>query len=181
MFKRAKQIHSLRRGCATMIATVFIVCVTLAALLLPAFKAIANDMVHIMPFAGQWRGQGQLNLVSGKSEAIRCRLNLDVLPHLGEASQSMRCVSTANEVLIRTNVKVDGRIIDGSWRETTTGVHGTLVGRIRDQTSRFTMSGPKVEAALTSTVRNDVQSVSIEGQLGEIRNLKIELRRTGKR
>ena len=131
----------------------------------------------LSPFAGYWHGGGSLVLDTGKTEQIRCRVEVTLREEGKEAVQAIQCASTGRDVIIRSFLTLDGPRLKGTWMDTSRGAQGTLDGRVRGATVSLTMSGPDVDAALTATSAGAHQDLSVSGALGPIRKISVRLKR----
>jgi hypothetical protein len=112
------------------------------------------------PLAGNWVGSGTLTM-SGTRERIRCRA-IYFVSSGGEALQQiLRCASDNFIIDVHSDVvEIDGKL-SGTWRETSSGVNGSLSGIVRGGAIRGFISGLGVTASLSLVTRGRSQYASI--------------------
>ncbi len=111
-------------------------------------------------FAGNWAGNGTLTM-SGTRERIRCRAIYFVSSGGESLQQILRCASDNFIIDVHSDVvEIDGRL-SGTWRETSSGVSGSLSGVAHAGTIRGLISGLGVTAALSLITHGRSQYASI--------------------
>ena len=112
------------------------------------------------PFAGNWAGNGTLTM-GGTRERIRCRAIYFVSSGGESLQQVLRCASDNFIIDVHSDVvEIDGRL-SGTWRETSSGVSGSLSGVTRGGAIRGLISGLGVTASLSLITRGRSQYASI--------------------
>jgi hypothetical protein len=143
--------------------------VPLAVAVLISLSALQGNAAPAGPFAGMagsWSGVGSITMAGGGQEQLRCRANYRV-DGSGHAMQlGLRCAS---------DVQSDGRGVSGSWSETTRNVSGTVSGRVSGDHIQVVARGDSFSASLSLVTRGNRQSVAIQPQGSEIREVAITL------
>lgn len=129
----------------------------LAALAVPMSGSYAGPF---SPMAGIWTGSGILT-VSGARERIRCRAIYFVSAGGESLSQNLRCASDSYYVDVNGDLVERGGKLSGSWRETTSGITGTLSGVVRGPIIRGIISALGFNAPLSLLTRGRSQHVLI--------------------
>ena len=142
------------------------------ALLSPALAAGPFD-----PFVGEWRGDGVVTTDDGQQAPLRCKV--EVLAEVGErASQALRCASTGAVIIINASMRLEQQegqpVLVGSWSNDR-GKAGGLTGKIDNQSVDVMLLGDDVEAQMISALDGCRLQVTIEGKLGKIANLQVNL------
>ncbi|MCB1478839.1 MAG: hypothetical protein R3D43_11040 [Tepidamorphaceae bacterium] len=145
-----------------------------AHLLLPA-PAFAEGPFD--PFVGEWRGDGIVTTSDGQQAPLRCKV--EILAEVGErASQALRCASTGAVIVINSSMRLEQqdqeKVLVGSWSNDR-GNAGGLTGKIDSRSVEVMLAGEEVEAQMISAIDGCKLTVAIEGQLGKIANLRVDL------
>lgn len=134
-----------------------------AGIFVAALMSLIGDPCLAGPFsplAGNWAGNGTLTM-SGTRERIRCRAIYFVSSGGESLQQILRCASDNFIIDVHSDVvEIDGRL-SGTWRETSSGVSGSLSGVARAGTIRGLISGLGVTASLSLITRGRSQYASI--------------------
>ena len=150
-----------------------------AGVLLLSLTAFAQGGGPFAPLAGQWTGDGSINMTSGAKEKIRCRASYDVLEDGKNLQLNLRCAGDSYNFDLRGGAKANGGTISGSWSESTYNASGNLTGRVVSDKVDVTAKSASFSVNIQLTTRGDKQSVVIKSQ-GEntaIAGATINLRR----
>jgi hypothetical protein len=96
---------------------------------LGATDALADGVFS--PFAGNWRGNGRISDVNGKSESLSCKSKLAPAPDGIAMSLGLVCASDSYRVDFHADLYTDGQNLQGTWSETTRNATGNVRGLIR--------------------------------------------------
>ena len=129
------------------------------------------------PFVGEWRGDGIVTTNDAQQAPLRCKV--EVLAEVGDrASQALRCASTGAVIVINASMRLEqqgtDKVLVGSWSNDR-GKSGGLTGKIDSRSVDVMLMGEDVEAQMVSTLDSCRLQVTIEGQLGKIANLQVNL------
>jgi hypothetical protein len=111
--------------------------------------------------AGQWSGNGTIELSDGTREPIRCKAAYDALDR--SLQLNIRCASESYGFDLRSSVKYSsGGNLTGTWSEDTRNFAGTISGRASGDRFQVAAQGPSFSANLTVITHGDRQSVVIQ-------------------
>jgi hypothetical protein len=124
----------------------------------------AQSPASFEKLAGQWSGNGTIDLSNGAQESIRCRAAYDVLEQQNSLQLNIRCASETYNFDLRASAKHSAGAISGTWSESSRNVAGTISGKAAGDRFEVLAKGPSFSAHLTLITRNDRQSVIIQSQ-----------------
>jgi hypothetical protein len=129
--------------------------------------------------AGQWSGNGTIELSNGTHEPIRCRAAYDVLEQHIKLQLNIRCASESYSFDLRASAAYAAGAITGTWSEATRNASGTISGRADGDRFQVVAKGPAFTAVLTLITRGNRQSVTIQSQDDKtmVKGASIALRR----
>jgi hypothetical protein len=132
------------------------------------------------PLAGQWTGDGAIQMSDGAKEKIRCRASYDILDNGSNLQLNLRCAGDSYNFDLRGGAKANGGVITGTWSESTYNASGNLVGRVSGDKIDVTAKSSDFSVNLALTTRGNRQSVSIKanGLSTAIAGATISLRRS---
>jgi hypothetical protein len=134
-----------------------------AGIFAAVLMTLAGDPSYAGPFspmAGNWAGNGTLTM-SGTRERIRCRAIYFVSAGGEALQQILRCASDNFIIDVHSDVvEIDGKL-SGTWRETSSGVSGSLSGVARAGVIRGFISGLGLTASLSLITHGRSQFASI--------------------
>lgn len=141
--------------------------------------AHAQGSAPFQKLAGQWSGNGTIDLSNGAHEPIRCRAAYDVLEQQNSLQLNIRCAGASYNFDLRASAKHAAGAISGSWSESTRDVAGTISGKADGDRFAVLAKGPSFSANLTLTTRGDRQSVVIQSQEAQtaVKRASISLQR----
>ena len=125
--------------------------------------------------AGLWSGVGSLTMANGGQEQLRCRATYHVGGNGSEIQLGLRCASDGYNFNLVGDVESDGRVVSGSWSETTRNASGTVSGRVSGDRIQVVARGDMFSAGLSLVTRGNRQSVAIQPQGTEISQVSITL------
>ncbi|MBI3705109.1 MAG: hypothetical protein HY244_14980 [Rhizobiales bacterium] len=114
--------------------------------------------------AGQWSGNGTIDLTSGAKEPIRCRASYDVLEQQSSLQLNIRCASETYNFDLRASAKNAAGAISGTWSESSRNVAGTISGKAGGNRFEILAKGPSFSAQLTLITQDNRQSVIIQSR-----------------
>jgi hypothetical protein len=143
--------------------------IVVAILLLSVSAAAARNRgpKEVDPFvrlAGAWAGTGtgSANLAAGPFERVACTVAYVPAGTL-RLHIAMGCTSGNERVQIEADLSREGRHVEGTLVERSSGVPGTLSGTVDPDRIEAVVSGMGVSASLSLTMRGDVQTVTLRG------------------
>jgi hypothetical protein len=156
---------------------------TLCSAILLSLQALsvtcqAEAAAPFSSLAGQWSGNGTINLSDNRREPVRCRASYDV-PSNSNLQLNIRCASDSYNFDLRGSANYASGAITGSWSEASRNISGTLKGTAGGERIQVIADGPAFSASLTLTTRGDRQSVVIQSQKPDstVTSASINLRR----
>jgi hypothetical protein len=134
------------------------------------------------PFSGLegiWGGNGTVTYSSGTKERLRCRVQYTVASNADSLSQALRCASDSykfqiNAIYIHQNGNITGR-----WDEKTLEISGTITGHASEGHIAGNLHGPGFLAQVVVDTNGSAQTVTIASEGQEIRQVAIEVRKSG--
>ena len=141
----------------------------------------AQGSASFEKLAGQWSGNGTIDLSNGTKEPIRCRAAYDVLEQQSSLQLNIRCASETYNFDLRANAKNAAGTISGTWSEASRNVAGSISGKAGNDRFEVLAKGPSFSAKLTLITRSDQQSVTIQSQEANsaVKRASISLQRGG--
>jgi hypothetical protein len=132
-------------------------------LLVPG-AGLAQSHLPFEKLAGQWIGNGTIDLSDGTHEPIKCRASYDVLDQLRSLQLNIRCASDSYQFNLLANAKYSAGAISGSWSESTRNVAGSISGKAAGNRFEVTAKSSAFTASLKLTTHGDRQSVLIQSK-----------------
>jgi hypothetical protein len=133
------------------------------ALWLSAYGAgHAQGPAPFQKLAGQWSGNGTIELSNGTEEPIRCRAAYDVLEQQNKLQLNIRCASQSYSFDLRASADYAAGAITGTWSEATRNAAGTISGKADGDRFQVVARGSAFTASLTVVTRGNRQSVTIQ-------------------
>ena len=124
----------------------------------------AQGPAPFQKLAGQWSGNGTIELSNGTQEPIRCRAAYDVLEQQSNLQLNIRCASESYSFDLRASATYAAGAITGTWSESTRNAAGTISGKADGDRFQVVAKGPAFTAILTLVTRGNRQSVTIQSQ-----------------
>ncbi|MCB1474367.1 MAG: hypothetical protein KDJ68_16195 [Rhodobiaceae bacterium] len=125
------------------------------------------------PFVAAWHGSGTVKAFDGQTAAVRCKV--DVTTEVGErASQELRCASTGYVIVVNASMRLEADAVVGSWSNDR-GKSGGLKGTVSADSVDVMLVGEDVDARMLSVLDACKLTVTIEGKLGKISHLQVDL------
>ena len=124
----------------------------------------AQGPAPFQKLAGQWSGNGTIELSNGTHEPIRCRAAYDVLEQQSNLQLNIRCASESYSFDLRASATYAAGAITGTWSEATRNAAGTISGKADGDRFQVVARGPAFTASLTLVTRGNRQSVTIQSQ-----------------
>lgn len=129
------------------------------------------------PFAtlvGSWSGSGQVRLVDGKTEAIRCRASYTNKEGGAGLGLSLRCASASNKIEMLANLSYTSGDISGSWEERSYNATGSVSGFATASKLNLSITGG-VNGSMLVSVNGRAHSVSIKTDNPTLKGVDISL------
>jgi len=114
--------------------------------------------------AGAWSGDGNVSMVNGMRESLRCRANYDVAGDGNTLRLQLQCASDSYKFMLSGEAVARGGEISGAWSESSRNASGTLEGRATRDRIEAVARGANFSASLALSTRGKRQSVTIEPQ-----------------
>jgi len=177
----ASAIKCLGFALAFTLALGFTACGAAQAQRTTSGAALSQGASPFSPLAGQWSGNGTIDLANGASEPIKCRAAYDVLDQQTNLQLNIRCASGSYNFDLRGSAQLSGGTITGSWSESTRNAAGTISGEASGDRFQVTAKGPSFTATLTMVTSGDKQSVVIQAEDAQatVKRTSITLQRAG--
>jgi hypothetical protein len=163
-------------GETAMQRTAFILAVALAA----GGAALAQSASPFDRLAGQWSGNGTIELAGGNKEPIKCRAAYDIPNNPNNLQLSIRCASDSYNFELRASANYSGGNISGNWSEATRNAAGTLSGKADGSRFQVQAISQAFTAGLTLVTHGNNQTVTIKSQDAQanVKGATISLKRT---
>ncbi len=159
--------------------TAFALLISVGALSTIGAGARAAEEGLFAGLSGSWSGDGTVTMANGSSERIRCRASYSVPPMGTQLNQGLQCASDSYRFDVKSNVFVEaGGALRGTWSEATNQVQGSVSGQISPGQIETSVTSPAFSAHLSVTTKGAKQSVLIQPQGTDVRNVTIEMRRS---
>ena len=129
--------------------------------------------------AGDWTGNGSIELTSGAREALKCRAKYSVG---GDTLQLyIKCASDSYNFELRSSATVSAGAVTGTWSESPHGAFGTIAGTASGESIRVKAEAGSFPANLSLTTHTNSQTVSIRTANPDagIKGATINLKRGG--
>jgi len=149
-------------------------------ILLPLFAFPYVGGAATTPFnamAGVWSGDGAMTMSGGTQERLRCRAQYSVGGGGNEMQLNLRCASESYKFDLVGQVEYQHGTISGSWSEATRNAAGTISGQAVGDHIRAAARSNNFSANLSLTTRGGRQTVAIQPQGTDIRDVSIALNR----
>ena len=125
------------------------------------------------PFIGEWRGDGVVTTEEGERAPLRCKV--EFLGEVGDrASQALRCSAPGGFITINSSMRIEAEELIGSWSNDR-GKAGGLSGTIDEETIDVQLAAEEIDARMLSKRDGCRMTVTIEGSLGAITDLQVDL------
>ena len=128
---------------------------------------------------GIWGGNGTVTYSSGTKERLRCRVQYTMAGNEDSLSQSMRCASDSYKFQINAIYIHENGNITGNWDEKTLDISGTITGNASTGHIAAALHGPGFLADVLVYTNGNAQTVTIASEGHEIRQVAIEVRKSG--
>jgi hypothetical protein len=125
--------------------------------------------------AGAWSGGGIMTMSSGMQERLRCRAQYGVGGGGNDLRLNLRCASESYNFDLAGQVDYQGGAVSGSWNEATRNAAGTISGRAAGDHIEAAARGDNFSANLSLTTRGGHQTVAIQPQGTDVREVSITL------
>ncbi len=125
---------------------------------------------------GAWRGAGQLKLQDGKTERLRCKAYYNPKDGGSKLGMAVRCASTSYKFEFRSQLSLKGEKIYGSWEERNFNAEGEVAGKFSPGNITLKATGA-VEAGMFVKYTSNQQTVSMVGNFGNFRGIKLSLKK----
>jgi len=129
--------------------------------------------------SGLWSGNGTITYASGTKERLSCRVQY-VLANPDKLHQTLKCAAASYDFQINAIFDNANGNISGVWSEVVHNVSGTLTGTAKTGRIVGNLSGPGFIAQVVVITRGNVQQVTIEAALQDIRSVAVDLRKTSR-
>ena len=140
-------------------------------------SAVYADAGAFADYAGNWSGNGTIQIANAGSERIRCKGTYTVDNGGNNLHQQLRCASDSYRFDLSTDVRSSGGQVSGNWTESSRGVNGTVEGRVGGGNIVARVETNGYVATFNVTTRGGKQSVAIASP-GELRAVNIALTRS---
>jgi len=131
---------------------------------LAATTAHTDNLSPLTKLAGQWAGNGTIDLANGAREAIKCRASYDVLEEKNNVQLSIRCASDSYNFDMHASATLASNAITGSWNEVSRNVAGKISGTATGDRIDVQADSSAFSAGLTLTTHGNKQSVVIKSK-----------------
>ncbi len=139
------------------------VCPILALVLSATLVAAAPaERPSLAPFLGWWSGEGRLGFRDGQVETVRCRATYRNDKTPDTVLQAVRCASQSGDVDVRSQLRIEGDRLSGTWEERRYGHAGTITGQAIPDGFRVEVVGAGVRANMAVLIRQGRQIVEIQ-------------------
>jgi hypothetical protein len=131
--------------------------------------------------AGEWNGNGTIELADGSREPLRCRAAYDVLDGQSNLQLNIRCASDSFSFDLRGSATLAGSNVRGIWSESTRNAGGKISGTAHGDKIEVVAESSAFTAGLSLTTRGNKQSVTIKSKEANssLRGATINLQRSG--
>lgn len=128
---------------------------------------------------GLWGGNGVVTYASGTQERLRCRVQYVIVPEGDSISQALRCASDSYNFQINALYVHQNGNITGVWDEKYLEISGTLTGTASTGLISGNLHGPGFLADYEVSTNGNSQTVRIVAEDQEIREVAVEVRKSG--
>lgn len=127
--------------------------------------------------AGNWSGNGTVQMANGGREPLRCRANYAVDSGGDKVRLSIRCASDTFRIDLASNVASNGSAISGQWSEASQNASGTLSGKADGNRITAVARGNTFSANLSLTTQGNRQTVAIQPRGTMVQRVSLTLSR----
>jgi hypothetical protein len=129
-------------------------------------------------FGGNWRGNGRVSDVNGKSEALSCKSTNSPAPDGIAMSLALVCASDSYRVDFHADLYTDGRQLRGTWSETTRNATGNVRGAIRPDVINAKTEAPGFDADILIRVLGGKRlDVTLDAHGTSVNHVQVSMRR----
>ncbi len=129
--------------------------------------------------AGVWGGTGTVTYASGTRERLRCRVQYTQGNDSNNLSQALRCASDSYNFQINAYfVNRDGSV-SGHWEEKVNQISGSISGSASAGHIDGLLNGPGFKAKVSVQTTGNSQTVTISAEDQQIREVAVDVRRSG--
>ncbi len=146
----------------------------LAAVLAGAAPAWAEGPFSAL--TGTWSGGGQVRLVGGQSESIRCRAYYNQKSG-SSVNLALRCASTSHKIDMRASLTSSGNSVTGTWEERSFNAAGNVSGSATPTRMNLAISGGGLSGSLSITTSGGSQSIRISTEGAGFSGLTMRLQK----
>ena len=130
------------------------------------------------PFAGNWRGDGRISDIHGKSEALRCKSKMSPSSDGIAMSLGLVCASDSYRVDFHADLYTDGQNLRGTWSETSRNATGNVRGVIRPDLINARTEAPGFDANIVIHVLGGKRlDVSLDARGTTINRVQVSMKR----
>ncbi|MGE0626851.1 MAG: hypothetical protein AB7O43_03440 [Hyphomicrobiaceae bacterium] len=120
---------------------------------------VAAASSAVSTLIGTWGGNGRITYTDGSSEGIHC--NAYYTGGGDELRMAIQCQSDKNPINIRSQLRVGGSRVTGTWEERTFNASGNASGSVSSDKMSLNVSGGGFNGTMTLSFSKNSQSVSI--------------------
>lgn len=146
-----------------------------------AMMALDAASASAGPFGGLvgvWGGNGIVTYASGNKERLRCRVQYTTTDG-DRLSQALKCASDSYNFQINAYYVHQNGSISGHWEEKVNQISGSIDGTASEGKIDGTLSGPGFKAVVKVDTEGNQQTVNISSPDQEIREVAIDVRKSG--
>ncbi|MFM9941821.1 MAG: hypothetical protein ACKVP7_20240 [Hyphomicrobiaceae bacterium] len=124
----------------------------------------AVPAVAELPFAGlngNWKGNGQIRLANGSTEALKCVAYYTPKDSGASVGLAIRCASASNKIELRANLVFQGGRISGTWEERVFNAAGEVTGQTTGNRMTLAIAGGGFSGSMAVSTTGSSQTVSI--------------------
>jgi hypothetical protein len=121
--------------------------------------AAADASTAVSTLLGSWSGNGRITYTDGASEGIHC--NAYYSGGGNELKMAIQCQSEKNPIHIRSQLRIDGNRVSGSWEERTFNATGAASGSIGSGSMSLNVSGGGFTGTMSVSFGKSSHSISI--------------------
>lgn len=140
-------------------------------MVLVSWAALADPIADL---TGYWTGNGSISLASGKTERVKCSV-IYKAEGANQIRQTMRCASADYAINALAELRIKGGQVSGTWEERTYSAKGDVTGRFAGESFSLQIQGANFSAAMSVTLANCKQSLSITPQGLDVSKVSISL------
>lgn len=167
VFARAVSKPKPRLTCTAIIAA--------TALLHPSLATAAGE-TPITSLVGNWSGNAQAVLDTGKTEAMRCKGY-----YTGQGNDGLgiaiRCANASSKIDLRASLTFANGTVSGNWEERTYNAAGNVSGNASANKVNLAITGGGLTAAMAVSITGASHSVAISTQGTGLKGVNISFSR----